>query len=341
MYSRLNPAPPPIPSNVKKLHGISLSTGYGGLDKALLEGIPNLEFAAVCDIEIFPIANLISKMEKGLMPVAPVWTDITTFPYKEFNGLIDLLCAGFPCQPFSGATKNRQSTDSFKYLWEHIARGIHELGNPSIVFFENVRNMLNEKLRSDIKSTLPGIIEDSYEGMNVTHHIVSSLQELGYKVEVGLFDAREVDCVTPRPRTFILGVREDCPKYVVDSLMTSPCVVGEEGNFESSIEAIVSETDNILSWASVDYPESIHTDDLLAAQFDSLIQKDPKLKLAAPAPFEEPQYPWEPPRLIEIGKISQYSWDSLKDEARMIGNGVIPQEAYHAFCVLFNQLLGR
>lgn len=340
MYARLNPKPLDLPT--PKLHGISLSTGYGGLDKALLMTVPNLEFLAVCDIEIFPQANLISKMEKGLIPTAPIWTDITTFPYSAFEGKVDLLCAGFPCQPFSSASKDRASTDSFKYLWEHIIRGVHQLGKPSILFFENVKNMLHENLRSDIEGTVPGI-SDSFEGMNVTHHMACGLQELGYKVAIGLFSATEVGCVTPRPRTFILGILDTCPYNVVASLKASECVNRVEDNFSQVIETLVDNPqERTIVCATANYPESLYTEDFLELQFESLQAQNPKFQFAAPAPVGEPQLPWEPPRAVRKDEDpSNRPWDSLEDESRMIGNGVIPQEAYHAFCVLFNQLLGR
>jgi site-specific DNA-cytosine methylase len=50
---------------------IGLCAGYGGIELGLKRAIPSLRTVALCEIEAFAIANLVSKMEAGLMDPAP------------------------------------------------------------------------------------------------------------------------------------------------------------------------------------------------------------------------------------------------------------------------------
>ena len=59
---------------------VSLCTGYGGIDIGLARAIPNLRLVAACEIEAFAVANLVAKMEEGLLDIAPIWSDLKTFP---------------------------------------------------------------------------------------------------------------------------------------------------------------------------------------------------------------------------------------------------------------------
>jgi site-specific DNA-cytosine methylase len=52
---------------------------------------------AYCEIEAFAIANLVSKMEAGLLDAAPVWSNLKTFDFGKFRGLVDIISGGYPC----------------------------------------------------------------------------------------------------------------------------------------------------------------------------------------------------------------------------------------------------
>ena len=66
---------------------VSLCAGYGGIDLGLRRAIPNLRTVAFSEIEGFACANLVAKIEAGLLDSAPIWTDLKTFPYAKFRGL--------------------------------------------------------------------------------------------------------------------------------------------------------------------------------------------------------------------------------------------------------------
>jgi len=165
----------------KTITHIGLCAGYGGIELGLSRAIPNLRSVALCEIEAFAAANLVSKMEAGLMDAAPIWTDLKTFPWAEFRGKVDILTGGYPCQPFSAAGKRLGKEDP-RHLWPFIADGIAAM-RPSICFFENVEG--------HISMGLSDVIED--------------LAGMGYRATWGIFSAREVGAPHQRKRVFILA----------------------------------------------------------------------------------------------------------------------------------------
>ena len=70
----------------------------------------------------------------------PVWDDVATFDGGSWRGAVDIVTAGYPCQPFSVAGKRRGAEDP-RHLWPHVARIIGEV-EPPFVFLENVAHHL-------------------------------------------------------------------------------------------------------------------------------------------------------------------------------------------------------
>jgi DNA (cytosine-5)-methyltransferase 1 len=172
--------------NSKKLGHVGLCAGYGGIDIGLSRAIGNLRTIAFSEIEAYACANLVSKMEAGLLDCAPVWTNLKTFPWKEFRDRIYLLSGGYPCQPFSTAGR-RLGTEDPRHLWPFIREGI-KTARPVWCFFENVDGHLSLGFRE----------------------VQQSLRRLGYRVEAGIFSASEVGAPHRRKRLFILAKRESC-----------------------------------------------------------------------------------------------------------------------------------
>ena len=161
---------------------LGLGAGYGGIELGLKRAVPGLRTVALCEIEAFAIANLVSKMEAGLMDPAPIWPDLKTFPWAAFRDRVDILTGGYPCQPFSAAGKRLGGEDP-RHLWPHISRGISIL-QPRVCFFENVEGHITCGL----------------------HHVLCDLGRLGYRTTWGLFSASECGAPHQRKRVFILAV---------------------------------------------------------------------------------------------------------------------------------------
>jgi DNA (cytosine-5)-methyltransferase 1 len=160
---------------------VSLCAGYGGIDLGLHRAIGNLRTIAVSEIEAFACANLVAKMEAGLLDPAPIWTDLKTFPWAEFRDRVDICSFGYPCQPFSAAGKRLGAEDP-RHLWPFVAAGIAEM-RPSVCFAENVEGHISLGL-SDVLQDLAG---------------------LGYRATWCVASASECGAPHQRKRIFILA----------------------------------------------------------------------------------------------------------------------------------------
>lgn len=70
------------------------------------------------------------------LPEFPIFGDIRTFDAKPWAGKVDIVCGGFPCQPWSVAGKRKGEKDE-RHLWPEFARVVKEC-RPKFVFAENV-----------------------------------------------------------------------------------------------------------------------------------------------------------------------------------------------------------
>jgi len=283
---------------------------------------------ALCEIEAFAIANLVAKMEAGLMDPAPIWTDLKTFPWDAFRDRVDILTGGYPCQPFSAAGK-RLGTDDPRHLWPYIASGIRLL-RPRICFFENVEGHISLGLST----------------------VISDLEELGYKVSWGIFSAAEVGAPHQRKRVFIMAYcinqrsqrwlqwwkdsgRQDQHGYAgcsgASALDRWPSRPGEPQHAWEPPRVVGNASNSGQSqWRSgaLERP-----------------QQEPQLE--RPNGNSDNTERETEPALggnidgttsgLDYAKLS-VSCDNRADELRLLGNGVVPATAELAFRTLFNEL---
>jgi len=113
---------------------LSLCTGYGGLDLAV-EAATGLPTCAVSDVDKGARLILGHRFHD-----VPNIGDLTLHDFTRWAGIATVLTAGYPCQPFSAAGK-RKGEDDPRHLFPHIARAIGEI-RPELVVLENVRGHL-------------------------------------------------------------------------------------------------------------------------------------------------------------------------------------------------------
>ena len=119
---------------------LSLCSGIGGLDLAVQTATRSRTICYV-ERESFAASLLVERMEKKELDHAPIWDDLTTFDGQPWRGIVDLIVAGFPCQPVSQAGKRKGQEDE-RWIWDDIVRIIREV-QPRFVFLENVTGILS------------------------------------------------------------------------------------------------------------------------------------------------------------------------------------------------------
>jgi DNA (cytosine-5)-methyltransferase 1 len=116
------------------LNGLDLFTGIGGITIALKEWVIPV---AYCESEEYAIGVLLSRMQEGKLPVAPIWDDVRTLKGARFNGLVDIVYGGFPCQDISVAGTGKGLGGERSGLFYEIVRLVDEI-RPKFIFLENV-----------------------------------------------------------------------------------------------------------------------------------------------------------------------------------------------------------
>lgn len=102
----------------------------------------------------------------------------------------EMICAGFPCQPFSQAGQERgfidpRGTVFFKLLEIILVK------KPQIVFFENVPNLIR------------------HNGGKTYKTICKSLQNADYEISAEVLDSTFFGIPQSRPRVYIIALRKD------------------------------------------------------------------------------------------------------------------------------------
>jgi DNA (cytosine-5)-methyltransferase 1 len=112
-----------------KLKVLDLFSGIGGFSLGL-ERTGGFETVAFCEIEEFPRQVLAKHW-----PDVPCHKDVRELT-SDAVGPIDVICGGYPCQPFSTAGK-RQGADDDRHLWPEVHRLMASI-RPTWGIFENV-----------------------------------------------------------------------------------------------------------------------------------------------------------------------------------------------------------
>lgn len=130
-----------------KLKMLDLFSGIGGFSLAA-HWTGQIETVAFCEIEPYP-----QKVLQKHWPDVPIFEDVRTLKGEDV-GPVDIICGGYPCQPFSLAGKRAGAEDD-RHLWPEVHRLLQEL-RPTWFLGENVAGHISLGLDQAL-SDLEGI----------------------------------------------------------------------------------------------------------------------------------------------------------------------------------------
>ena len=123
---------------------LDLFSGIGGFSLGLERA--GMSTVAMCEKDPY-CRKILAKH----WPDLTIHEDIRNLDGKRYAESIDLVCGGFPCQPFSVAGK-RKGTNDDRHLWPEMLRVIKE-SRPRWVIGENVFGFINMAL-DDVQADL-------------------------------------------------------------------------------------------------------------------------------------------------------------------------------------------
>lgn len=167
---------------------IDLFAGIGGFRLALQNNGGRCVFSSEWD----KYAQITYNANFGEIPFG----DITLETTKQYiPEQFDVLCGGFPCQPFSHAGLKRGFEDTRGTLFFDVADILNrrvQAGNPvSVVFLENVKGLRN------------------HDKGNTLATIIATLEQLGYTIATQVLNSKNFGIPQNRERLFIVAWRTD------------------------------------------------------------------------------------------------------------------------------------
>jgi DNA (cytosine-5)-methyltransferase 1 len=298
-------------------HG-SLFSGIGGFD--LAAEWMGWENVFHCEWMEFP-----RKVLDYYFPNADSHIDICKTDFKKYEGTIDIITGGFPCQPFSSAGK-RKGTDDERYLWGEMLRAVQEI-KPKFVIAENVFGITN------------------IDGGMVFEQVCLDLETEGYEVQPFIIPAAAKNAPhrsrTQRKRT-AKGLGDERTSSNTNGNGLNQCHGNDE--IEPSERRINAQCD--IESLHPEQPTTEHTD--LQRQERRLHEVEPKTTIreqfskrdARSSPTTEwENFPTESPICggddglpTELDGVTFSKWRA--ESIKGYGNAIVPQVAYELFKII-------
>jgi DNA (cytosine-5)-methyltransferase 1 len=305
----------------------SLCTGYGGLDMAV-EAYFDAEMVWCAEIDKYASQLIMQRFDK------PNLGDIKQINWDDLEP-IDILTAGYPCQPFSHAGF-RKGLDDERHIWPYIKEAISNL-RPSYVILENVRGHLSLGFSA----------------------VLADLAQIGYDAKWKIVRASDVGAPHQRARLFIIAYPNG--EGLQGSWHTSNDITdGITSNSNSDAreksrraDTSIRTTSNGLQagqdkgQARCEHRCSCKTNCNTDNQYKSHNRQMSELGRRF-IPRREMHLQTIPPTLVEgklnakfveymmglpIGWVTDLDL-SRSQQLKMLGNGVVPQQAYYALELL-------
>ena len=187
------------------MNELALFAGAGG---GILGG-HLLGWRTVCAVEWepYPASVLCARQNDGLLPPFPIWDDVQTFDGKPWQGIVDVVSGGFPCQDISVAGGGGGIEAERSGMWREMARIVCEV-RPRHVFVENSPMLTSRGLG----------------------RVLGDLAEMGFDAKWGVLGADSIGLPHRRERIWLLATNPS-HKYVArggeKKILGKPRIQGE------------------------------------------------------------------------------------------------------------------
>jgi DNA (cytosine-5)-methyltransferase 1 len=285
----------------------SLFSGIGGFDLAAdwmgWDNVLQCEYDEFCQT----ILNY-------YWPYAELKKDITATDFTSWNGYIDILTGGFPCQPYSAAGK-RQGTEDDRHLWPEMLRAIREI-EPTFVVGENVSGIVN------------------WSGGMVFEEVQADLEAEGYEVQALLLPASGVNAPHRRDRTWFIAYAKCSGRGKWSGMQANKCSRNDTGQ-KSKVLQSNREGKGEMEWNAT----NTSNQRLQRSKEQRGIGKRKKKRnqqFAGLLQSDWQNFPTQPPVCgrddgvpTELDGITFSKW--RKESIKGAGNAVVPQLVYEIF----------
>lgn len=179
------------------------------------------ETAAVIERDRYCCDTIRENRARGVEPVR-AWPliegDVRKVDFRSFEGRIDLVSGGPPCQPFSLGGKHRGHGDH-RDMFPQAVRAVREI-RPRAFLFENVKGLIRAGFASyfeyvRLQLTYPEIARRAGESWPdhlarlERHHTRGSSLDLQYRLVTRVLNAADYGVPQRRERVFLVGFRSD------------------------------------------------------------------------------------------------------------------------------------
>jgi DNA (cytosine-5)-methyltransferase 1 len=227
------------------MDSIELFAGAGGL--ALATANAGFHHKAVFEWNPDGCSTLRRNKAAGLPQLANseiIEGDICDIDFGPYNGSVDLVSGGPPCQPFSIGGKHG-GMDDRRNMFPQVIRAVRQI-RPKAFIFENVKGLLRESFSKYYQYiihqlTYPALQRKAGEewaehASRLEKEITSGLNsELKYNVNYQLLNAADFGVPQKRHRVLIVGIRSDLglhfsfpqPTHGQDGLLYDKWITGE------------------------------------------------------------------------------------------------------------------
>lgn len=128
--------------------------------------------------------------------------EVKNAEWKSFKGAVNVLCGGFPCQPFSIAGKRHGFKDPRGDLFKEITRAAEQI-EPQYIFLENVKGLL------------------SHDQGKTFLEILTDLDEIGFDVQWEVLNSKNFGVAQNRERLYLIGHSRKYPRREIFPLSDS------------------------------------------------------------------------------------------------------------------------